>query len=216
MTDSDNLEFIRQYEKLIYKITNKFYGPSKEELFQAGVIGLIKAKNNYVDDGTSKFSTYAYPYIFGEMYELSNSFRPIKLNKDILKLYRKIEETKYKLCQKLNYIPSISELSIYLNIDEQTINDIYNATNSIMSLDADEEKPVYDYIPDSHQINNDNIIDIKDSLDTLTEEEKKIINYRYFKDYTQTETAKILGLSQVKVSRYEKKSLSKMYNYLAS
>ena len=54
------------------------------------------------------------------------------------------------------------------------------------------------------------------SLNVLNQEEKQIINYRYFKDYTQSETAKILGLSQVKVSRYEKKSLNKMYNYLAS
>ena len=120
------------------------------------------------------------------------------------------------LSQKLNYIPSITELSLYLEIDEQTINDIYTATSSIMSLDADEEKTVYEYIPDNHIVNKDNIIDIKDSLETLSEEERQIIKYRYFKDYTQTETAKILGLSQVKVSRYEKKSLTKMYNYLAS
>ena len=55
---------------------------------------------------------------------------------------------------------------------------------------------------------------LQDSIKTLTKEEQDIINYRYFKDLTQSETAKILGMSQVTVSRYEKKSLSKMYNYL--
>ena len=87
MTEEEKIALIKKYEKLIYKLTSKFYGISKEELFQSGVIGLIKAQNNFIDDGKSKFSTYAYPYIFGEMYELANSVRPIKLNKDILRLF---------------------------------------------------------------------------------------------------------------------------------
>ena len=85
-----------------------------------------------------------------------------------------------------------------------------------MSLDLEEERPLYETISNEVRISKDNIIDVRDSLNVLNQEEKQIINYRYFKDYTQSETAKILGLSQVKVSRYEKKSLNKMYNYLAS
>ena len=213
MTDLEQI--IKSSEKLIYSIASKFYNVPQEELYQAGVLGIIKAYKNYKNDGNTKFSTYAYNYIFGEMYELANGQRQIKLNKDILKLYRKIEETKYKLCQKLNYIPSTSEISLYLNIDENIINDIYNCTNSIMSFD-DEEKKLYEIIPNQLPDSKDNIIDIKASLDTLTDQERQIINYRYFKDFTQSETANILGLSQVKVSRYEKKSLNKMYNYLTS
>ena len=214
MTDLETI--IKSSEKLIYSIASKFYGVPKEELYQSGVLGIIKAYKNYKKDGSTKFSTYAYNYIYGEMYELANKDRPIKLNKDILKLYRKIEETKYKLCQKLNYIPSISEIALYLNIDESLINDIYNCTNSIMSFDADEEKSLYEIIPDKENHSQDEMIDIKDSLDILTKQERQIIDYRYFKDLTQTETAHVLGLSQVKVSRYEKKCLNKMYNYLAS
>ena len=82
-----------------------------------------------------------------------------------------------------------------------------------MSLDAETERPLYETIAvaEATPLN----IDLKDSLDTLTEEEKRIINYRYYKDFTQSETAKLLGISQVTVSRYEKKSLTKMYNYLS-
>lgn len=209
-------QIILMHENLIYKMTNKFYDAPKEDLYQAGVIGLIKAYNNFKDNGTTKFTTYAYPYIYGEMYEVATNLRSIKLNKDILKTYKKIEQTKYLLAQKNNRLPSITELSEYLQIPEETISLIYQSTNSIMSLDIEIERPIYETVAADIKISKDNIIDVRDSMETLNPEEKEIIKYRYFKDYTQSETAKILGLSQVKVSRYEKKSLDKMYNYLAA
>ncbi len=216
MTELETI--IKLHEKLIYKIATKFYPNPVEDLFQAGVIGLIKAYNNYVDNGTTKFTSYAYNYIFGEMYDLSNNLRSIKLNKKILKLYKQIEQTKYLLAQKLNYIPSTKEIASFLEIDENLISEVYTCTNNIMSIDSNEEekRPIYETISNPQDNINTDHIDLKDSLNTLSQEEKDIINYRYFKDYTQSETAKILGISQVKVSRFEKKSLSKMYNYLSA
>lgn len=216
MTELETI--IKLHEKLIYKIATKFYPNQVEDLFQAGVIGLIKAYNNYVDNGTTKFTSYAYNYIFGEMYDLSNNLRSIKLNKKILKLYKQIEQTKYLLAQKLNYIPSTKEIASFLEIDENLISEVYTCTNNIMSIDSNEEekRPIYETISNPQDNINTDHIDLKDSLNTLSQEEKDIINYRYFKDYTQSETAKILGISQVKVSRFEKKSLSKMYNYLSA
>lgn len=211
-------KIIKLHEKLIFRIATRFYDIPKEDLYQAGVIGLIKAYNNFTDNGTTKFTTYAYNYIFGEMYELVNNHRSIKLNKNILKLYKKIEQTKYLMAQKLGYIPSPQEIATYLNIDEITIYQIYSITNSIMSLDSEEEKTtsIYETVTNPKDDINTNSIDLKDSMNTLTKEEQDIINYRYFQDFTQSETAEKLGLSQVTVSRYEKKSLSKMYNYLNS
>ena len=145
------------------------------------------------------------------MYELANNTRTIKLNKNILKTYKKIEEAKQHLSQKLGYYPSQYELSVFLDIPETIISEIETCTGTIMSLDIETERPIYETI-DSQETPTD--MDLKDSLDTLTEEEKQIINYRYYKDFTQSETAKLLGISQVTVSRYEKKSLTKMYNYL--
>lgn len=205
-------QVIKLNERLIYKIANKFNSLPIEDLYQAGVIGLIKAYNNYKQSMNAKFTTYAYNYIFGEMYELANNTRSIKLNKDILKTYKKIESTKQLLQQKMNREPSIQEVSLFLNISEQLIYDIYNATNSIMSLDEEELRPIYETIPSK---NNEHNIDLNDSMNQLSNEEKNIITLRYYKDLTQNETADILGLSQAKVSRYEKKSLKKMYNYLS-
>lgn len=207
-------QIIKLNEKLIYKISTKFYGVSKEDLFQAGVIGVIKAYKNYIANNTTNFSTYAYKYIYGEMYELVNNLRSIKLSKDVLKIYKQIEKTKYLLTQKLNKVPSLNEIAEYLNIDILLIQQIINSTSTIMSLDADTEQPLYETLASDTKVPLSSIIDIKDSLNTLDEQEKQIINYRYFKDYTQSETAKIMGMSQVTISRYEKKSLNKMYNYL--
>ena len=210
-----NLEqIITINEKLIYKIATNFFDVPKEDLYQAGVIGIIKAYKNYKQDNNTKFSTYAYNYIYGEMYELANNLRSIKLSKDVLKIYKQIEKTRYLLAQQLNRIPSIKEISSYLKIDELLINQIINSTNQIMSLDEDEKRPLYETVSNDTRISTSQIIDIKDSINALDDCEKEIIKYRYFKDYTQSETAKILGISQVKVSRYEKKSLTKMYNYL--
>ena len=205
---------IKLHEKLIYKIASRFHDAPKEDLFQAGVMGIIKAYNKFNDNGTTKFTTYAYNWIFGEMFDLACSLRAIKINKDILKTYKKIEQARYLLCQKVGYIPSDKEIATYLEMEEETFSKIMLCTKEILSLDVEEERPIYETIP-AVQVES-NIIDIKDSMRTLEPVEHKVIDYRYFKEYTQSETAKIMGISQVTVSRYEKKSLNKMHNYLAS
>lgn len=211
-------EIIKAHEKLIYKLASKFYNYDKEDLYQVGVIGLLKAIKNYKEDSNTKFTTYAYEYIFGEMYRLVNENRTIKLNKDILKIYKKIEQTRYLLAQKNGIFPSNKDIALYLEIDENIINTTVLSAQSILSLDkeTEEEVDLYNKLAIEENLSQDDKIALYDSLDTLEEQERKIIDFRYFKDMTQSETAKKLGLTQVMVSRYEKKSLDKMYDYLAS
>lgn len=211
-------EIIKVNEKLIYKIASQFYNCDKEDLYQVGVIGLIKAIKNYKNDSNTKFTTYAYDYIFGEMFKLANENRTIKLNKDILKLYKKIETTRYLLAQKLSRFPSNQELALYLEVDESIIETTIMNAQSILSLDEqnNEEGDLYNKVSVKDKVSIEDKIALKDSFKSLNESEKKIIEYRYFKDMTQSETAKELGLTQVMVSRYEKRSLDKMHQYLAS
>ncbi len=211
-------EIIKVHEKLIYKIASKFYNYDKEDLYQVGVIGLMKALKNYKENSETKFTTYAYEYIFGEMYRLVNDSRTIKLNRDILKLYKKIEQTRYLLAQKNCAFPTNGEIALYLEIDENIIEATIISAQSILSLDkeTEEEVDLYNKLALEESISKEDKIALYDSLDTLEEQERKIIDFRYFKDMTQSETAKKLGLTQVMVSRYEKKSLDKMHSYLAS
>ena len=100
------LEIINLNSPLIYKIANKFYGADIEDLYQVGVIGVLKAYKNYKQNGTTKFSTYAYDYIFGEMYNLVNNSNNYKVSKDLIRLYKKLEVTRYTLAQSLGKIPN--------------------------------------------------------------------------------------------------------------
>ena len=110
-------ELIQNNLGLIYKIAKFFYNVDKQDLIQAGCIGLIKAYDNYQKNGTTKFSTYAYEYVYGEMYALVNKNRDIKISRDILRLYKSIEKSRYMLAQKLGRIPSNEDLASFLDFE---------------------------------------------------------------------------------------------------
>ena len=115
-------QIIKLHEKLIYKIATKFHEVSKEDLYQAGVIGIIKAYNNYNKQSDTKFTSYAYNYIFGEMYELANNTRTIRLNKNILKTYKKIAEKLAELLdEQTNFGDYIEEFSSFSLEDVQNV-----------------------------------------------------------------------------------------------
>ena len=201
---------IKDFEPLIKSISSKFYGIDKEDLMQAGKVGLINAYNHYDKDINTKFSTYAYTYIYGEMYNLLLNDKAIKTNKDIIKLVKLIDKTKNYLEQKYEREISLDEIAKYLEMDVTLLENALLTTNTILSLDKENEENDNLYNMYKYDDNNDTLLDIKDSINNLDECEQDIIKCRYFNDLTQSETAKILGLSQVKVSRYEQKSLKKL------
>jgi RNA polymerase sporulation-specific sigma factor len=207
-------KLIKENEKFIWKIASSFYNVDRNDLFQAGVLGLLKAYRKYDKNSPTKFSTYAYDYIFGEMYLLANN-RNIKISKDILKLYKKIENTRYILAQKISKIPSNLEMAEYLGLDLDMVNMACSSAREIMSLDSksDEERDMYEMVgvktPDI-----DTKILINDSFEVLNDDEREIIKSRYYEDLTQQEVARKLNMTQVMVSRYEKKGINKMRDYL--
>ena len=204
-------ELIETHMGLIKKIANKFYNCSREDLIQVGVIGLLKAYQNYKDTKSAKFSTYAYPYIFGEMYQLVNSNKDIKVSKDILKVYKVVEKTRYELAQRFGYVPSNEEVANFLEMDPFLVSEAVLCSQALISLDDEaSELNLHEVIADHHQVNADLKIDLDDSFKVLNHDEKKIIKARYFDDLTQSEVARKLNMTQVMVSRYEKKSLEKM------
>ena len=209
-----NDKLIETFDPLIKKIANNFYGIEYDELIQVGRIGLYNAYNHYKKNSDTKFSTFAYQYIFGEMYNLAIQNKTIKPSRDILRLTKLIEKAKILLTQKLGKEPSINDLSIYLGIDEDLICNSLRYTETILSLDKEQEEDSNLYNMIGINDNKDLKIDIDDSFKVLESPAKEIIMYRYYNDLTQDETAKLLGLSQVTVSRIEKKSLVKMQKYL--
>lgn len=201
-------------EKLIYSIANYFKNyNSREDLYQAGCLGLISAYKRYNPNLNCKFTTYAYPYILGEMRKLVREDKGIKISREITKLNLKIEKAYILLSQKLMKEPSIEEIANFLEIPEYYVSEAILSLNKIKSIDEPvsnegKEMTLQDVIGKSNNI--DDLILLRDSLNNLNEEEKELINNRYMNDYTQSETSKLIGMSQVQVSRKEHKVLQKL------
>lgn len=209
-------EIIEMNKGLIYKAASLFYNAESEDLFQVGAAALLKAYKNYRNDGTTKFSTYAYKYIYGEMYALASSNNTLKINKYLLKVRKLAEKTRYDLAQKYGKVPNNQELSLYLEIPEDIINQATMSADLIKSLDEqpDNERSIYDTIGAEERVSVDDRLDINDSLDRLNDSEREIIKARYYNDMTQSEVARKLNMTQVMVSRYEKKGIEKMRQYM--
>ena len=207
-------DLIDQNKNLIYKVTTLFNGySSNEDLFQVGCIGLINAYKKYDESYNTKFSTYAYPYILGEISNYVKKDKGIKVSREISKLNSKIERASVLLTQKLMREPSISELASYLEIDEFLIVEALRARYPIMSTDSvinDEGRDItlLDTIPDINSMDMNTLIALKDELLKLNSFDRELINERYVLNLTQSEVASNLGISQVQVSRKEQKVLS--------
>lgn len=207
-------KIIIENQNLIYYIANYFKSyPYKEDLYQAGRLGMLKAYDKYDSSMDCKFTTYAFSYILGEMKKLVREDKGIKISRDISKLNLKIEKAYVLLSQKLMKEPSISEIANFLEIPEYYVSEAISSLNKIRSIDEPinsdgRELTLQDVIGEKSNI--DDLILLKQSLEKLNNEERFIINHRYVKDYTQQELSNELGISQVQVSRKEKKVLEKL------
>ncbi|MBR1749062.1 MAG: hypothetical protein IJ743_04620 [Bacilli bacterium] len=202
-------------EPLMKKIASNFYQVPFEDLMQAGRIGVLKALKNYKEHKNVKFSTYAYDYILGEMYEYACKDQKMKVNKEVLRLTKQIQIARNALSQKYMRDVSLQEVAQFLELDESLVEQAITATREMVYLDAprEEMRDYYETIAEKESIPLDEKLSLYDSLRTLPREEQKILNYRYFEDLTQSETAKKMGMTQVMVSRYEKKSLRQLKRY---
>ncbi|MBQ2639515.1 MAG: sigma-70 family RNA polymerase sigma factor [Bacilli bacterium] len=207
------MDDILEYESLVYGIINKYKNFDRDDLYQVGMIGLMDAKKNYKKEINTKFSTYAYFYIMGKVKEYIRKSNPYKISKDIIKLNKSIEKATDIMSQRLGRNPTDLELSLFLEIDEQKIIDTRLALQNIKSLDYyydDENTDLYNSIKIEDKNTNSDILDLKEAINKLNDEDKNLIIDRYFNDLTQTEISKELGMSQVQVSRKETKILQKL------
>lgn len=213
-------DIIIENEGLIYKIINKYKNYFEiEDLYQVAVMGLIKASKTYNSEYGTKFTSYAYPFILGEVIKYINEYRNIKISKDTAKLYSKILKAMEILSQRLMKIPSTYELSLFLEIDEAIIENVLTANATVESLDKiisqdDKNLELYNKFGYcDYSIENYPLIS---EIEKLPPVEKAIIKSRYYEDLSQSETGQVLGMYQVEVSRKEKKILSKLKDNIAA
>ncbi len=205
---------------LVQSIVRRFRGrgTEDEDLFQIGSIGLIKAIDKFDLSFEVKFSTYAVPVITGEIKRFLRDDGMIKVSRNLKETAMRAGAARESIRREIGREPTIEEISVKIGVEQEMLVQALESGEQVESL----QKVIFE--GDGKQIcMEDRLIDNKDEtesmlnrivlaqlLDSLGEQEKKLICLRYFADKTQTEVAKVLGISQVQVSRLEKKILTSL------
>ncbi|MDR0983667.1 MAG: sigma-70 family RNA polymerase sigma factor [Ruminococcus sp.] len=203
---------IENHLGLVRLCANRFTGKGIEydDLYGAGCIGLVKAAKSFEEERGLKFSTYAVPVILGEIKRLFRDGGSIKVSRSIKELSLKINRERENFIKQYSREPSISELAEIFGTEPFDIIEAINLSCAPMSLtvetdDGEDELDIAVESPEEKLLSH---ITLKQVIGELNANDRKLIYLRYFEDKTQTETAKLLGTSQVNISRREKKLLA--------
>ena len=205
---------------LVWSIVRRFSnrGQEPQDLFQIGTIGLIKAIDKFDSTFDVKFSTYAVPMITGEIKRFLRDDGMIKVSRSLKEMAGKIRNFQDSLSKELGRDPTVEEISKEMNIEVEDIVMAVSANAEVESL----YKTIYQgdgsaiYLIDKLEIVDDeqdmmlNKIALQRVMNSLEKKDRELIELRYYMNWTQTDIAKKFGISQVQVSRLEKKILKKM------
>lgn len=209
---------------LIWSIVRRFKdrGYEVEDLYQIGSLGFIKSIRRFDTNFEVQLSTYAVPYILGEIKRFIRDDGPIKVSRSTKELCVKIKEIQRNYLNKNGAEIKVEEIAKILKISKEEVAaalDSVNCVDSIYDMNYKDESEgnILDKIP-ANVDGERNLIDkivLKDAIEKLEERDRKIILLRYYKGRTQSQVAKILGISQVQVSRIEKRVLESMREMVA-
>ena len=198
---------------LVHSIAKRFKGRGEEydDLYQAGCVGLIKAVDNFDASKGFLFSTYAVPVIMGEIRRLFRDGGAIKVSRSLKEKSIKVQAVREKFIKQELREPTVSELSDLCGIDTEELSEVLNVINPVISLNCSTEDG--DDTIDIPVDDTDKLFDrlsVHQAIRDLSNDELLLIKYRYYEGKTQCETAKLLKISQVQVSRREKQLLAKL------
>lgn len=197
---------------LVHSCANRFRGRGIEydDLFQAGCMGLVKAYDAFDAERGVKFSTYAVPVILGEIKRLFRDGGSIKVSRSLKELSLKVTRVRQKLLLTLGFEPTVSQIASELNISPEEAAEALEASHLPLSLteNDDEGGGQIDVLVESEEDKIVCRLSLSQIISRLDERDRQLITLRYYKSKTQTEVARELGMTQVQVSRREKKLLS--------
>ena len=201
--------FIESNLPLVHSLCKRFVGRGIEydDLYQAGCLGLIKDKTRGLC-----FSTYAVPVILGEIRRMFRDGGSVKVSRGLKELSLKVSRAKSKLELKLSREPTVSELASEIGVTAEEVTEALSAAMPTVSLTYESDDGVCETdvaVAGPEDLLTNKLL-LERAFKHLDNTEKQIINYRYFEYLTQNETAVRLGMSQVQVSRAEKKILLKL------
>ena len=202
--------------RLVLSVIQRFAGRGEnpDDLFQVGVIGLIKAIDNFDPDLDVRFSTYGVPMIIGEVRRFLRDNNPIRVSRSMRDTAYHAMQTKEMLTNKLGYEPTVEQIAKEMNVPKENVVLALEAIVEPVSLyepvfsDGNDTIYVMDQVGDTVR-DTDWLeeIALKESIAKLSDREKKILTLRFFRGKTQMEVAEEIGISQAQVSRIEKGAL---------
>lgn len=218
----DMTKLIENNNGLIWSIVRRFNGRGYdvEDLYQIGSIGFIKAIQRFDTSFEVRLSTYAVPYILGEIKRYIRDDGPIKISRNIKELNIKILELQKEYFNKYGKEITLEEISKELRISKEEITMALDSARPVDSIESakytdnktDKTVSILEQISTGRDEQTEiaNRITVRNLINELEDKEKEIIMLRYYKQKTQMQVSKILGITQVQVSRIERKVLDKM------
>lgn len=213
--------FAEQNLGLVHLCARRFQGRGIEydDLYSAGCVGLIKAIDAFDENRGVQFSTYAVPVILGEMKRLFRDGGAIKVSRGLKELSMKVTREREHFSKHYGREATIAELSCLLQVSEEEIVEAINVSVPPVSLteqdDEENGKKQIDIPVDNEEESIADRLSLKEVIGSLETKDRKLIILRYFREKTQTETAKELSMTQVQVSRREKKILTELKKKLS-
>lgn len=211
-------EFVKENLGLVHSCARRFYGKGIEydDLYSAGCMGLVKAVNAFDEHRGVRFSTYAVPVILGEIRRLFRDGGAVKVSRSLKELSLKITREKESFSQANGREPTIAELAKQMELPVEDIVEALGAGTPPISLTVEEDDGGGQIDIPTDPLEEKVIINLslKESIAELDNRDRNLILLRYFRGKTQMETAEELGMTQVQVSRREKKILLQMRSKL--
>lgn len=209
--------------RLVWSVVQRFLnrGYEAEDLFQIGCIGLLKSVDKFDLSYDVKFSTYAVPMIIGEIQRFLRDDGTLKVSRSLKEMANKVRRTKDELSKTLGRLPTIKEVADKLEVTPEDVVFAQEANKPPSSIHEtvfeNDGDPItlMDQISDDSQDKWFEKMALNEAIRALNERERLIVYLRYFRDQTQSEVAQRLGISQVQVSRLEKKILQSIKNQIA-
>lgn len=205
-------EIIRTNDRLIWSIVQRYAGRGVEldDLFQLGCIGFLKAIQGFDPDFGTRFSTYAVPKIAGEIRRFLRDDGAVKVSRSVKEEAGRLYAVRERLCASLGREPTVGELARETGMVREQIASVEAATAQVASLQAETadgltlESALGDTGMEETLVER---LTLRDAVNSLPERERMVIVLRYWRGFTQERTARVVGVSQVQVSRIERKAV---------
>ena len=219
--DRDAAErMVTENSGLIWSVARRYFGRGvdSEDLYQLGCVGFLKAIEGYDESYGTQFSTYAVPKISGEIRRFLRDDGAIKVSRSLKERAAAIRSARQSLEQRLGREPALSEISAETGLSIEDIAAAETATGRAERLQRESgeegfslEQVLGDYGQEERLVE---LVSLREAIDALPERERQVVSLRFFHDMTQEAASRVLGVSQVQVSRIERRAVERLREYL--